>query len=434
MSLLLFINVNNRGEIDMNAEIIAVGSELLLGQITNTNARFISSQLSELGINVYYHTVVGDNVGRLQQAIVQAEQRANLIIFSGGLGPTKDDLTKETIANHLNTTLEENAEAMEMIEQFFARYQRPMTENNRKQALVIKGSTVLENHNGMAPGMLFQQNDITYLLLPGPPKELEPMFQFEAKPRLAAKISDGGLIVSHVLRFYGIGEAELEERVQHIIDAQTNPTLAPLAGDGEVTLRITAKANTEEEAWELITPMKEQVLEIAGDYLYGINDDSLASKLANMLIENNITISAAESLTAGLFQSELAAIPGISSVLYGGMVTYNEEMKINQLGVSSELIEKYSVVSSECAAAMASQIRLKFGTDIGIGLTGAAGPGPHADKPVGTVWVAVAYLEDEPLTFELNLQGMRNTNRLRAVKTAIYRTIQLLNNKGYSKI
>lgn len=433
MSLFLFYMID-RSEFDMNAEIIAVGSELLLGQITNTNARFISNQLSELGINVYYHTVVGDNAERLRQAIVQAEERADLIIFSGGLGPTKDDLTKETIAKHLGTTLEENAEAMEMIEQFFARYNRPMTENNRKQALVIKDCDVLENVNGMAPGMLFQQNKRTYILLPGPPKELEPMFQFEAKPKLAALVSDGGLIVSHVLRFYGIGEAELEERVQHIIDAQTNPTLAPLAGDGEVTLRITAKADTEEEAWSLITPMREQVLEIAGEFLYGINDDSLASKLAEMLIDNEITISAAESLTAGLFQSELAAIPGISSVLYGGMVTYNEEMKINQLGVSAELIEKYSVVSSECAAAMAVQIKEKFGTDIGVGLTGAAGPGQHADKPVGTVWIGIAYRENEPLTYKLNLQGMRNTNRLRAVKTALYRIIQLLNEQGYRKI
>lgn len=418
----------------MNAEIIAVGSELLLGQITNTNARFISSQLSELGINVYYHTVVGDNPVRLQQAIIQAEQRADLIIFSGGLGPTKDDLTKETIAKHLHTELVQNDEAMVMIEQFFAKRQRPMTENNRKQALVIKGSEVLENHNGMAPGMLIKRDKHTYILLPGPPKELESMFQFEAKPKLAALISDGGLIVSHVLRFYGIGEADLEEQVQHLLEKQTNPTLAPLAGDGEVTLRITAKANTEEEAWALITPMREQVLALVGQYLYGVNDDSLASKLASILIENKLTISAAESLTAGLFQSELAAIPGISEVLYGGMVTYNEEMKINQLGVPRELIENYSVVSAECAASMAINIRQKFGTDIGVSLTGAAGPGEHADHPVGTVWIGISYGYDEPLTFELHLQGMRNTNRLRAVKTAIYRIIQLLSEQGYRKI
>lgn len=418
----------------MNAEIIAVGSELLLGQITNTNARFISNQLSELGINVYYHTVVGDNPQRLQQAIEVAENRADLIIFSGGLGPTKDDLTKETIAKHLNTVLEQNDEAMDMIEQFFAKRQRPMTENNRKQALVIKDSEVLANHNGMAPGMLINNSNHTYILLPGPPKELEPMFQFEAKPKLAAMLSDGGLIVSHVLRFYGIGEAELEERVQDLLDTQTNPTIAPLAGDGEVTLRITASAKSEEQAWALITPVREEILSRVGEFLYGINDDSLASKLVHMLIENKVTIAAAESLTAGLFQSELAAIPGVSDVLYGGMVTYNEEVKINQLGVPREIIEQYSVVSAECAAAMASQAKLKFGTDIGVGLTGAAGPGEHADRPVGTVWIGIAFRDSEVITVELHLQGMRNTNRIRAVKTAIYRVIQLLEEQGYRKI
>ncbi|GEK32496.1 competence/damage-inducible protein A [Kurthia sibirica] len=418
----------------MNAEIIAVGSELLLGQINNTNARFISSQLTELGINVYYHTVVGDNAGRLEEIIVRAEERADLLIFTGGLGPTKDDLTKETIAKHLGTTLKQNDDAMNMIEGFFAKRNRPMTENNRKQALVLKDCEVLENANGMAPGMFLEQEGRIYILLPGPPKEMEPMFQFEAKPKLARLVSDGGLIVSHVLRFYGIGEAELEERVQHLLEEQTNPTIAPLAGDGEVTLRITAKANTEDEAWALITPVREQILTAAGDYLYGVNDESLASKLANMLIDHNLTIAAAESLTAGLFQSELATVPGIGEVLYGGMVTYNEDMKVNQLGVPKELIERYTVVSAECAASMAINIKEKFGSQIGVSLTGAAGPGPHANHPVGTVWIGIVFGDDEPVTYELHLQGMRNTNRIRAVKTAIYRVIQLLSDKGYRKI
>lgn len=418
----------------MNAEIIAVGSELLLGQIANTNAKFISSQLSELGINVYYHTVVGDNPNRLVQAIEVAENRADLIIFSGGLGPTKDDLTKETIAKHLGREMKEDADAMQMIEAFFAKRNRPMTSNNRKQALVIEGCEVLANENGMAPGMFIPVDERIYILLPGPPKELEPMFQFEAKPKLAKQVSDGGLIVSHVLRFYGIGEAELEDRVQHLLDQQTNPTIAPLAGDGEVTLRITAKAKSEEEAWSLITPTRAEILEIVGDYLYGVNDDSLSSKLVNMLIENDLKIAAAESLTAGLFQSELAAIPGVSQVLQGGMVTYTEEMKINQLGVPKEIIEQYSVVSAECAASMAINAKEKFNADIGVSLTGAAGPGEHADQPVGTVWIGIAFRDDEPLTFELHLQGMRNTNRLRSVKTAIYKLIQLLSEKGYRKI
>lgn len=420
--------------IRMNAEIIAVGSELLLGQITNTNARFISSQLSELGINVYYHTVVGDNGIRLEEAIKQAEKRADLIIFSGGLGPTKDDLTKEIIAKHLNKKLYEDSYAMEFIELFFKKRNSPMTINNRKQALVIEGSEVLANHHGMAPGMFIRGESHTYILLPGPPKEMEPMFQYEAKPKLAALMSDGGLIISHVLRFYGIGEAELEEKVQHLLEAQSNPTIAPLAGDGEVTLRITAKAANELEAWKLITPVQNEIMDCVGQYAYGINDDSLTSKLAEMLIEHKLTIAAAESLTAGLFQAELATIPGISEVLYGGMVAYNEDIKVNHLGVPRELIEKYSVVSAECAISMAKNIQQKFASQIGVGLTGAAGPGEHAEQPVGTVWIAIVYGDDEPLAYELNLHGMRNTNRIRAVKTTLYKLIQLLENKGYRKI
>ncbi len=417
----------------MNAEIIAVGSELLLGQITNTNARFISSQLSELGINVYYHTVVGDNVKRLDEAISIAESRADLIIFSGGLGPTKDDLTKETIAHHLDVTLEFDEVALTYIEQFFAKRGRPMTENNRKQALVLAGSEVLANHHGMAPGMMLTKDGRTYMLLPGPPKELEPMFQFEAKPKLGAMLNAGGVIASHVMRFYGIGEAELEVCVQDILDTQTNPTVAPLASDGEVTLRVTAKAETEQEAQQLIAAKVAEIQALVGDYQYGVNDDSLASKTVEMLLDNKLTISAAESLTAGLFQSELAEIPGVGNALVGGVVTYTEEAKIKQLGIPKELLDKYGIVSGECAAAMASTVRQKFGTAIGIGLTGAAGPTAHDHQPVGTVWIGIAIADEEPITYLLQLSGMRNTNRLRAVKFTCHYLMQLLEERGFTK-
>lgn len=418
----------------MNAEIIAIGSELLLGQITNTNAKFISMQLSELGINVYYHTVVGDNGSRLQKAIEMAESRADLIIFSGGLGPTKDDLTKETIAAHLGLPLVFDQKALSSIEHFFLSHNRKMTENNKKQALILEGSTVLHNHHGMAPGMLLQKEGRLYILLPGPPKELEPMFQFEAKPKLAALLNDGGVIQSHVLRFYGIGEAELEERVQDILDRQTNPTVAPLASDGEVTLRITAKAKEEEEAWRLIREKEQEILAIVGQYHYGNNDDSLASKLVEMLLHHQLTISAAESLTAGLFQSELAEIPGVSGTLVGGMVTYTEQAKVHQLGVDQSLISQYGVVSSECAAAMATKVKEKFGTSIGVALTGAAGPNAHDGQPAGTVWLGFQIGDDLPVTRKLQLSGMRNTNRIRAVKLACSYLIGLLNKRGYSKV
>ena len=410
----------------MNAEIIAVGSELLLGQITNTNARYISSQLAELGINVYYHTVVGDNSDRLKDAIEVAESRADLLIFSGGLGPTKDDLTKETIARHLNTDLVMDEVALKSIQAFFERANRPMTDNNKKQALVLNGCEVLENHHGMAPGMFYSANERVYILLPGPPKEMEPMFQFEAKPLLAKWLNQGDVIISHVLRFYGVGEAELETRIQDILDLQSNPTIAPLASDGEVMLRITAKTSTEEDAWELINQTKEIILERVGTHLYGYNNDSLVSSAAKLLIQNGLTIAAAESLTAGLFQSELATISGISDTLIGGVVTYTADSKINQLGVPKEIIDDYGVVSEQCAIAMATRVKSMFGSDIGVGLTGAAGPTSHDNEPAGTIWIALAWQNNEIKTIKLDLSGMRNTNRLRAVKRTFYAIIQEL--------
>ncbi|MGI2327163.1 competence/damage-inducible protein A [Planococcus sp. YIM B11945] len=417
----------------MNAEIIAVGSELLLGQITNSNARFLSSHLAELGINVYYHTVVGDNADRLKDAIEIAESRADLIIFTGGLGPTKDDLTKETISRHLGTTLEMDQEALVSIVAFFERAGRFMTENNKKQALVLKDSEVLVNHHGMAPGMLYKKGDHLFMLLPGPPKEMEPMFQFEAKPKLAKILNHADVILSHVLRFYGIGEAELEDRLQDILDKQTNPTIAPLASDGEVTLRITAKTNTEEEAWQLINGAKAEILDRVGEYLYGYDDDSLASKTVELLKEQGKTISAAESLTAGLFQSELASVAGASAVLTGGMIVYNEEMKIQHLGLAAELLTEYGVVSEQTALAMAEAVRSKFNTDISVSLTGAAGPDAHGDQPAGTVWIGIA-TENETAAYRLQLSGMRNTNRLRAVKLALSYVIRTLTEGNARKI
>ena len=232
----------------MKAEIIAVGSELLLGQITNTNATFISSKLAEIGIDVYYQTVVGDNPARLDEVIDIARQRADILIFTGGLGPTKDDLTKETIAKHIGTTLVSDDEALRYIQQYFERSGRVMTDNNKKQALVFKGATVLPNRKGMAPGMAVEQESVRYILLPGPPHEMEPMFTDEAIPYLLGATGNKDVITSRVLKFYGIGEAELEFRIQSILEKQTNPTIAPLATAEAVTLRLTAKAQSADEA------------------------------------------------------------------------------------------------------------------------------------------------------------------------------------------
>lgn len=414
----------------MNVEIISVGSELLLGQINNTNARFLSSQLNEIGVNVRFHTVVGDNAERLKNTIQQAEKRSDCIIFTGGLGPTKDDLTKEAIAEHLNRSLVMDEEAMRSIELFFEARHRPMTENNKKQAFVLEGSTVFKNDHGMAPGMAVEENEKLYILLPGPPKEMEPMFQFVVKPYLRKQQHTEQTIASRVLRFYGIGEAALEQRIASFLDSQ-NPTVAPLAADGEVTLRVTASARTTQQANALIEPVVAQLLDEVGTYLYGYDDDSLVSKLAEVLCQHQLTIAAAESLTAGLFMSELAAIPGISAVLQGGVVVYNEQMKVKQLGIEKQLLDKYTVVSRECAEAMARQVAQSYDAKIGVGLTGAAGPDPHDGSAVGTVWFSIC-IEGVCTSFELKLTGARNTNRLIAVKNAQYRILQLLAEKGYN--
>lgn len=410
----------------MNAEIIAVGSELLLGQIVNTNAQFISTQLSELGINVFYHTVVGDNAERLKKAIELAETRADCIIFSGGLGPTKDDLTKQTIAEHLQMALTYDEEALQTIEQFFQAINRPMTENNRQQAFVLEGCEVLANRHGLAPGMFLEKNDHIYILLPGPPKELEPMFLQEARPKLASKMYEGAEIVSHVLRFYGIGEAELETVLMPLLEAQSNPTLAPLASDGEVTIRITAKAKSSSEASAMIEAKKQEVLALVDEYCYGVDDQTLPQQVVALLKEKNMTIAAAESLTAGLFLSELAEVPGASAVIQGGMVTYSNEVKINQLGVDAEIIDKYGAVSEQVAEQMATKVRELFCTDIGVSLTGVAGPGPQDEIPAGTVWIGIAIKGQPTVTKLLRLHGSRNTNRIRAVKNACNHILRLV--------
>ncbi|MDW0109162.1 competence/damage-inducible protein A [Sporosarcina aquimarina] len=407
----------------MRAEIIAVGSELLLGQITNTNAKFISALLADNGIDVHYQTVVGDNPQRLENAIRIAEDRADLIIFSGGLGPTKDDLTKETIAKHIGAELISNEHALQSIQAYFERTGREMTENNKKQALVLSGSTVLENRFGMAPGMAAKANDKTYILLPGPPHEMEPMFRNEAIPFLQHAIGSQDIIVSKVVKFYGIGEAELEHRVQKLLEAQTNPTIAPLASKDAVTLRLTAKANTADAAQQLIEPVLAELYSQVGQYIYGTDEDTLSSKAASLLTEMRLTISAAESLTAGLFTALLGDEPGISSSLKGGMIVYTREAKVNQLGIDEKLLDEHGVVSSECAEALAEKVRERFQTDIGIGLTGAAGPDQHDGAAAGTVWIGVAK-NGHSKSFQLRLSGSRNSNRLRAANYALYYLIR----------
>ncbi|MGM0851477.1 MAG: competence/damage-inducible protein A [Bacillota bacterium] len=410
----------------MNAEIIAVGSELLLGQIVNSNAQFISEQLAEMGVNVYYHTSVGDNPERLHDAISVGQGRADLLIFTGGLGPTKDDLTKETIAKSLGTSLSMDEDALESIKSYFKKVNREMTPNNEKQALILSGSQVLKNDYGMAPGMLLKKDGKAYMLLPGPPSEMKPMFSTYGKQAILTLLKKKEIIHSRVLRFFGIGEAQLETELENLIDQQTNPTIAPLAGDGEVTLRLTAKHESKDVAITLLDELEIEIMHIAGEYFYGYDEDSLVEVGFKLLKEKGFTLSCAESLTGGLFQAQLASLPGTSAILNGGVICYQDEVKKKVLSVKESTLKQHTSVSEKCAQELAENVRELLSSDIGISFTGAAGPGSHGGQSAGTVWIGLSMKDQPTKTFLLNLGGGRNANRMRTAKYGWYYLIKEL--------
>lgn len=412
----------------MNAEIIAVGTELLLGQIVNSNAQFISRELAELGVHVYYHTVVGDNPKRLEKAISIAEERANLIIFTGGLGPTKDDLTKEVIANHTGKKLVAAPMAMENIVSYFKRTGRIMSENNKKQALVLEGAAVLPNEHGMAPGMFVKKDQHFYMLLPGPPHEMQPMLRKYGAPAILDQLESRERIESRVLRYFGIGESQLETEIEDLIDAQTNPTIAPLAGDNEVTIRITARDQSEEKAIQMIEKMEKQINARVGEFFYGYDQTTIMKELLTVLDKNELTIAAAESLTGGMFQSEMTGITGVSTMLIGGIVCYSNQSKIKLCKVKAETIDKYGVVSEQCAIELAENIRTILGTNIGISFTGVAGPDSLEGHPAGTVWIGISFDDRPTKTYQLNLSGSRIGNQKRTVKYGCYYLLKELEN------
>ncbi|GKU82549.1 competence/damage-inducible protein A [Niallia sp. NCCP-28] len=410
----------------MNAEIIAVGSELLLGQIANTNAQFISKQLAELGVNVFYHTAVGDNASRLEQVIKIAESRSDLLIFTGGLGPTKDDLTKETIAKHMGLELIFDKEALESIKEYFVKTNRAMTENNKKQALVLDGCKVLKNNHGMAPGMFLAKNNCHYMLLPGPPSEMQPMFATYGISALQEKLMNKEVILSRVLRFFGIGESLLETKIEDLIDAQANPTIAPLAGDGEVTLRITSKTDSMETAEKLIQETEQKILERVGEYFYGYDDTTLVQELVKKLQEQELTVAAAESLTGGMFQQELTSIAGAGSVFKGGVVCYTNEVKRDILSVKESTIKEMGVVSEQCAKELAENVQKLVNSDIGISFTGVAGPDDLEGHPAGTVYLGIAVKGKATIVEKLMLAGTRQGNRKRTVRYGQYFILKAL--------
>ncbi|MFT8709805.1 MAG: competence/damage-inducible protein A [Sporolactobacillus sp.] len=398
----------------MDAEIIAVGSELLLGQIANTNAQFISEQLALLGINVYFHTVCGDNEGRLIAAVRAAESRADLLIFTGGLGPTRDDLTKETVAKLVNRQLVTDQQALGSITEFFHQTGRVMTENNKKQALIIEGSTVLPNRHGMAPGMVTEAGGRLYLLMPGVPSEMKPMFLDFARVFLARRNNQH--IQSRVLRFFGIGESMLETKLIDLIDAQDNPTIAPLAKESEVTLRLTAKHVQQSGTLELLDTMEKAINARVGDYLYGYDEESLPEVVFHLLKERKQTIAFAESLTGGMAADWLAAFPGASEVLKGGIVCYTNEVKTNVLGVAETILTADGAVSAACAEQMACLVREKCGASFGVSFTGVAGPDTSEGHAVGTVYIGLADA-DHVQSFLFHFAGTRQKIRIQSAKT-----------------
>lgn len=375
----------------MTAEIICVGTELLLGDILNSNAQFLAQELANLGIPHYYQTVVGDNIHRLQQVIDIAVKRANILIFTGGLGPTPDDLTIEGIANYFQVSLIENQEIIADITEKYAKRGRVMNPSNRKQALIPQGASILPNPAGTAPGIIWQpQPEITILTFPGVPTEMHRMWQETAINYLKNQGWGTDIIYSRMLRFWGISESALAEKVNDLFNL-TNPTVAPYASKGEVKLRLSAKAKSSSEAIALITPIENQIKAIAGNDYYGADDDSLPSVIGKLLIAKNHTLAVAESCTGGKLGEFITNIPGSSQYFYGGIISYNNQVKIQLLGVNSEDLEQFGAVSEIVAKQMAAGVRKSLNTTWGLSITGIAGPGGGTlEKPVGLVYIGIA--------------------------------------------
>ena len=372
------------------AEIIAVGTELLLGSIANTDAQDVSLALSELGINVFFHTVVGDNPERLKQAVEIARNRADIIITTGGLGPTYDDLTKQTIAEAFGKKLVFDENVAQRIREYFEKRTKDtvMTENNLRQAEMPEGCIVFENGVGTAPGCAFEVEGKHVLMLPGPPRECRAMLAACVVPYLKA-LSDSE-IHSHSIHIFGLGESAVEDKLLKLMEGLRNPTLAPYAKDGEVMLRLTAKAGSKAEAESLMAPVLREVRETLGDVVYGVDTDSLESTVAGLLVERGLTLATAESCTGGLLSKRLTDIPGASSFFPGGIVAYSTQSKTALLGVDPELIKEKGAASREVALVMANGAREKFGADIGVGITGIAGPqGDGSGVEPGSVFVAL---------------------------------------------
>lgn len=402
----------------MTVELICVGTELLLGNIVNTNAAFISEKCAMLGLSMYYQSVVGDNPGRLEEMVKTAMKRSDIIILSGGLGPTQDDLTKETVAKVMGKKLVEDQKARQEIQLFLERRGRTITENNWKQALVPEGCQVLYNVNGTAPGLIVKDDNTCVILLPGPPNELVPMFEEQVYPYLHKLQPE--IICSKMIKLCGIGESSAETKILDLVEAQTNPTVAPYAKTGEVHLRITAKAESETAAYKLMEPVEEVLRQRFGTLIY-TNDSQVTLEMAiyELLKANNLTVTTAESCTGGLVAGRLINVPGISEYLKEGYITYSNEAKQKLLGVPAEILQKYGAVSPQTAEAMAKGGAKAAEADVCIAVTGIAGPdGGSLEKPVGLVYMS-CYCLGKVYTEKNQYTGSRSKIREYAVASAL---------------
>lgn len=410
-----------------SAEILCVGTELLLGDIVNTDSAFVAGRLAALGIPVYRHAVVGDNPARMREAVAESLARADCLVLTGGLGPTCDDITKEVVAEYFGIELELNEEALERMREYFLSTGRAMTDNNKKQALAPRGARVLQNDHGTAPGFIIEHEGKTAILLPGPPIELEPMWRDRVEPYLAER--SGSVIVSRNIHILGMGESAVEERLYALMNGSANPSVAPYAGNGEVRVRVSARAESENKAAEMCDELVARIKRTeVGEYIYGIDIGSMENALVKSLREHGMTLACAESCTGGLIAKRITDIAGCSEVFIGGCVTYAVFAKLKLLGVSQRTVEEHGVVSAETAREMARGVRLALGADIGIATTGLAGPGGGTpETPVGTVYIAVSTERgEESRLLRLSPKRSREHIRICAATNAMHLAIKAL--------
>ena len=402
----------------MRAEIVSVGTELLLGQIVNTDAAYLARALSELGITLYRRVTVGDNMERLVAALRQALADSDVVLTIGGLGPTMDDITRDGLAAAFGDTLRQDEAIAERLRRFFSSRGLPVLESNLRQAMVPTHGRAIDNPNGTAPGLLFEKDGKIGIAMPGPPNEFIPMVDDHVAPYLREKTGNTGTIRSKVLRVVGVGESVAEDKIKDLMQ-DSNPTVAPYAKVGEVHLRVTARADTVEEAERLISARAALVRERLGDAIYGEDEETLEQAVVHLLKERGKTVATAESCTGGLVAQRITDVPGSSAVFLGGAVVYSNAAKTDLAGVPAEMIARVGAVSKEVGQALAEGARQRFGADYGIGITGIAGPdGGTPEKPVGLVYIALAY-EGGCDVEKANFIGSRQIVRLRSATTAL---------------